>query len=52
MSTLPISAPQVQSLSLPAYGRVISFVAAVFDVFNEAQARARTAHQKYPFADW
>jgi len=52
MSTLPIRAPQLQSVSLPGYGRVISFVVAVLDVFNEAQARARTAHKQYPFADW
>lgn len=52
MSTLPIRAPQVQSLPLPGYGRVISFVVAMLDVFNEAQNRARAAHKQYPFADW
>lgn len=52
MSTLPIRASQVQSLPLPGYGRVLSLVATVLDVFNEAQAEARAAHKKYPFADW
>jgi hypothetical protein len=52
MSTLPIRAAQFQPLSLPGYGRVISFVATLLDVFTEAQARAREAHKQYPFADW
>jgi len=51
MSSLPIHAQQL-SVPLPGFGRVISFVTALFDVFNEAQARARVAHQQYPFADW
>jgi hypothetical protein len=52
MSTLPIRVPQFQTLPLPGFGRVIAFVSTVLDVFNEAQARARAAHQQYPFADW
>lgn len=51
MATLPIHAQHVPT-PLPGFGRVISFVATVLDVFNEAQASARAAHKQYPFADW
>ncbi|WP_162826944.1 hypothetical protein [Pseudolabrys taiwanensis] len=51
MSSLPIHA-EPMSVPLPGFGRVIAFVSTLLDVFNEAQARARIAHQQYPFADW
>lgn len=53
MSTLPIRAlhlPQVRPL--PGFARLVSVVLSVFDVFTEAQNRARAAHKQFPFADW
>ena len=50
MTTLPLRAPQ--ALHVPGFARLVSTVLTVIDVFTEAQAKARAAHQKYPFADW
>jgi len=52
MSSLPLHAPHPVALPAPGFGRVVAFVTTMFEVFNEAQARARAAHQQYPFADW
>jgi hypothetical protein len=52
MSTLPLRASDVQPVSLPGIARLVSAVVMVIDVFAEAQAQARAAHQKYPFAEW
>ena len=40
------AAPQ---LARPDFSRLASLVAAVLDVFAEAQAQARAAHERYPF---
>lgn len=50
MTTLPLRAPQ--TLPLPGLARLIAMVLTALDVFTEAQAKARAAHQQYPFADW
>lgn len=52
MSTLPIRASYLPQLPLQSFARALSVIGVVFDVLTEAQARARAAHQKYPFADW
>lgn len=53
MSTLPMQAPHVpQDWAIPGFGRVVSAVLTVLDVFTEAQQQARAAHERFPFADW
>jgi len=51
MSTLPLRVPHVPQ-PFVGFGRVISAVATVIDVFAEAQQLAAAAHKRYPFADW
>jgi len=57
MSTLSLRAPHV-SRAWPAFARVWqgvvhvgTVIAAVIDVFAEAQMRATAAHKAYPFMD-
>jgi len=53
MSTLPIRAPHLpEVLPLTGFGRIVSVLVTVVDVFTEAQQQARAAHKRYPFADW
>jgi hypothetical protein len=52
MSTLPLRAPRIPTLPATGFSRAIAAVLVMIDVFSEAQAQARAAHQRYPFADW
>lgn len=53
MTTLPIAAHVPHnSWRVLGFMPAINAVLAVFDVFSEAQSRARAAHKQYPFADW
>jgi hypothetical protein len=47
---LPHSYPATDALG-NAFKAIGRFFAVGFEVFNEAQAQARKAHAKYPFAD-
>jgi len=57
MSTLPIRAsqmPQIRAFHvrpLAGFARIVSFLGAVIDVFDEAQQQAAKARARYPFAD-
>ena len=51
MSTLPLNVPHVPQ-PITGFGRVISAIATVIDVFTEAQQQAIAAHERYPFIDW
>jgi hypothetical protein len=37
---------------MAGFGRVVSAVVALLDVFSEAQQQAAAAHKRFPFADW
>jgi hypothetical protein len=52
MSTLPIRAPYSPTWSFPVFGRLITAVTMLLDVFAEAQDQARAAHKRFPLADW
>jgi hypothetical protein len=47
---LPHSYPATDAISA-FFAKIGRFFAIGFDVFNEAQAAARKAHAKYPFAE-
>jgi hypothetical protein len=47
---LPHSYPKTDAVS-GFFAAIGHFFAVGFEVFNEAQAQARKAHAKYPFAD-
>ena len=47
---LPHSYPQTDAISA-FFAKIGRFFLVGFDVFNEAQAMARKAHAKYPFAE-
>jgi len=49
MSTLRLRAAQSQSL--PDFFRLGFFLAALVDIFAEAQASARAANERYPFIE-
>lgn len=49
MSMLSVRVPQVQPFS--ALARVVAVIAAVFEVFAEAQQQAIAADRRYPFID-
>jgi hypothetical protein len=51
MSTLPLRALH-EPQPFAGFGRIISALATVIDVFAEAQRQAIAAHKRYPFADW
>ena len=52
MATLRIKASHLPEASLlPRFTSVVSFIGVLFDVFAEAQAMARAAHKRYPFAE-
>jgi hypothetical protein len=48
MTTL-VSRPQ--NFPLPDFARFGAFIAALIDVFAEAQAQARAVHERYPFVE-
>ena len=53
MSTLPLQArPMAQVWPTASFGRLVSAVLTLLDVFTEAQQQARAAHRRFPFADW
>jgi hypothetical protein len=53
MSTLPIRAPHfAASWSFPSFGRFLSILATVVEVFVEAQQQAAAAQRRYSFMDW
>jgi hypothetical protein len=52
MSTLPIRAPFTPTWSFPVFGRLITVMTTILDVFVEAQEQARAAHKRFPFAAW
>jgi hypothetical protein len=47
---LPHSYPQTDAIST-FFAKIGRFFAVGFEVFSEAQAQARKAHAKYPFAE-
>jgi hypothetical protein len=53
MATLRVRASHVpEAWALPRFTGLVTFIGTVFDVFAEAQAMARAAHKRYPFAAW
>jgi hypothetical protein len=52
MSTLPIRAPYSPNVSFSIFGRLVTAVVMLLDVFVEAQEKARAAHKRFPLADW
>jgi len=51
MSTLPLHVPHVPQ-PFTGFGRVISVITTVIDVFVEAEQQASAAQKRYPFASW
>jgi len=50
MTTLPLRAP-AQTPFADALAHIAAVFDAMFSVFEEAQAMARAAHERYPFAE-
>ncbi|HEY2425519.1 MAG TPA: hypothetical protein VGI09_06420 [Pseudolabrys sp.] len=50
MATLPIRGQIVPALA--GFGRIISFIAILFEVVADAQRQAEAAHERNPFAEW
>lgn len=50
MSTLPLHVQHVPTV--PAFARLLAALGMLIEVFAESQARARAAHERYPFVDW
>lgn len=50
MSALPLQFIYVPTV--PGLARLLAALAMMLDVFVESQARARAAHERYPFVDW
>ncbi|MDP2408898.1 MAG: hypothetical protein Q8M26_01295 [Pseudolabrys sp.] len=53
MTTLPMQTSHAPSAwSVPSVSRVLAFIAAAFEVMEEAQELSREAHKRYPFVAW
>ena len=51
MSTTALRVRATKHSPLPDLARLTAFIAALIDVFAEAQAQARAASERYPFVE-
>jgi hypothetical protein len=52
MATFPLRAASSRVPSFGALLRAAAALAALIEIFEEAQAMARAAYKRYPFAEW